>query len=55
MEGPASTSPLVDTITGSTTKAAFNEITKSIYILDLQEGEAYIQSSRTAYLELETP
>jgi len=30
MEGPASTSPLVETMTGSTTKAAFNLIITSL-------------------------
>ena len=29
IEGPASTSPLVDTMTGSTTKAAFKKSTES--------------------------
>jgi len=56
MEGPASTSPLVDTITGSTTKAAFIDRTKS----NKKPLEFYLKYSplitdTTLYLELETP
>lgn len=54
MEGPANTSPLVDTITGSTTKADFK-----LLIVNFGATESAtlktVCCDNTAYLELDTP
>lgn len=55
-EGPANTSPLVDTITGSTTKAAFNDYTNSFKMLIKQQQKKTCSIfKRTTYLEQDTP